>query len=167
MLPGLVTVVVPAALLLRAGDARLFWQSPAPLAIGRLVGGLALAGMGLQLVVQTARLLASEGDGTLAPWDATRRLVVRGPYRRVRNPMISGVFAILLGEAILAGAAPLWAWLLGAVALNAVYIPLLEEPGLERRFGDDYRVYRRHVPRWLPRRDAWTPPWETPVGERT
>ena len=49
-------------------------------------------------------------------------------------------------------------WALGFMALNAAYIPLLEEPMLERRFGDDYRQYKRHVPRWVPRRTAWTPP---------
>lgn len=45
------------------------------------------------------------------------------------------------------------------MALNATYIPLLEEPMLEVRFGDDYRQYKRYVPRWVPRRTAWTPPW--------
>ncbi len=29
-----------------------------------------------------------------APWDPTQRLVVRGVYRYVRNPMISGVVLI-------------------------------------------------------------------------
>jgi len=30
-------------------------------------------------------------------------------------------------------------------------MPLSEEPGLERRFGEDYRRYKRAVPRWIPR----------------
>jgi protein-S-isoprenylcysteine O-methyltransferase Ste14 len=33
----------------------------------------------------------------------------------------------------------------------------VEEPGLERRFGDEYRAYRRGVPRWIPRRTSWRP----------
>ncbi len=36
-----------------------------------------------------------------------------------------------------------------------VYIPLIEEPGLARRFGDDYRLYKNNVPRWLPRLTPW------------
>jgi protein-S-isoprenylcysteine O-methyltransferase Ste14 len=39
--------------------------------------------------------------------------------------------------------------------MNEVYIPLAEEPGLARRFGDDYAVYKRHVPRWLPSLTPW------------
>ena len=35
---------------------------------------------------------------------------------------------------------------------NAVYFPLVEEKGLEERFGQAYREYKSNVPRWLPRR---------------
>jgi protein-S-isoprenylcysteine O-methyltransferase Ste14 len=31
----------------------------------------------------------------------------------------------------------------------------VEEPGLERRFGESYRSYKHHVPRWLPRWGPW------------
>ena len=39
-------------------------------------------------------------------------------------------------------------------AINAIYIPLSEEPGLVRRFGEEYEEYRDNVPRWIPRLDA-------------
>ena len=32
-----------------------------------------------------------------------------------------------------------------------------EEPGLEKRFGDSCREYRRNVRRWLPRVTPWRP----------
>ena len=35
--------------------------------------------------------------------------------------------------------------------MNAVYFPLVEEPGLRERFGEEYDAYRATVPRWLPR----------------
>ncbi len=41
---------------------------------------------------------------------------------------------------------------------NAIYFPLVEETGLERRFGDDYRRYKANVPRWIPRLTPWTLP---------
>src|SRR5215470_14577043 len=96
----------------------------------------------------------------------TQKLVVRGVYRFVRNPMISGVLSILLGEAALfASPALLW-WFVVAAAVNIVYIPLSEERGLERRFGDDYLAYKRNVPRWIPRLKPWIPPRDDTREER-
>jgi protein-S-isoprenylcysteine O-methyltransferase Ste14 len=44
--------------------------------------------------------------------------------------------------------------------INLVYMPLVEEPGLERRFGEAYARYRRNVPGWIPRLKPWTLPSE-------
>jgi protein-S-isoprenylcysteine O-methyltransferase Ste14 len=104
---------------------------------------------------RTISLFAREGEGTLAPWDPTRRLVVRGPYRFVRNPMITGVLCVLLGEAALFGSAGILALAAAFLAVNAVWFPLVEEPALRRRFGAEYDAYSRNVPRWLPRRTPW------------
>jgi protein-S-isoprenylcysteine O-methyltransferase Ste14 len=149
VLPFTVTVVVPA-LLLRAWNGLPF----APALWLRLLGGLLLLA-GLSLVVWTIRLFAHYGQGTLAPWDPPRHLVVRGPYRHVRNPMITGVGLVLLGEAALFGSLLLLAGLGLFAVINAVYTPLSEEPGLRRRFGAEYDNYCRHVPRWLPRLTPW------------
>jgi protein-S-isoprenylcysteine O-methyltransferase Ste14 len=145
LLPGVVTVGIPALLLWRTG-AELGWLS---------LFGMPLIAVGLLLVTATIRLFASVGRGTLAPWDPTTRLVVRGPYSYVRNPMISGVLFILLGEAALFGSVQLLVWFAAVLAVNAVYLPLVEEPGLHRRFGDDYVTYQAQVPRWLPRPRRW------------
>jgi protein-S-isoprenylcysteine O-methyltransferase Ste14 len=148
LLPGVATLVVPAIIVWRAG---------ADVAALRAVVGVVLIALGLVLVVWTVSLFATVGRGTLAPWDPTSRLVARGPYRHVRNPMISGVACVLAGEATLLGSVPLLIWFGAFVAANAVYLPLVEEPGLRRRFGSDYDVYRTHVPRWLPRLRPWNP----------
>ena len=55
---------------------------------------------GFALPVWTVKLFVTVGQGTLAPWDPTSKLVVRGPYSHVRNPMITGVACILAGEAL-------------------------------------------------------------------
>jgi protein-S-isoprenylcysteine O-methyltransferase Ste14 len=149
LLPVTVIAVVPALILWRTGADVAAW----PLA----VIGVALIALGLALVAWTVALFATVGRGTLAPWDPTSRLVVRGPYRHVRNPMISGVLAILLGEAALFGSIPLLVWFAAAFAVNAVYFPLVEEPGLGRRFGEEYDAYSANVPRWLPRLRPWEP----------
>ena len=148
LLPFMVTIVVPALIVAWTGEARLWWGS---------VFGLALLAVGLVLVTWTIRLFATVGDGTIAPWDPTRKLVVLGPYRHVRNPMISGVAFVLAGEAVLLGSPPLALWFAVVVVTHAVYLPLVEEPGLRRRFGEDYALYAANVPRWLPRLRPWTP----------
>jgi protein-S-isoprenylcysteine O-methyltransferase Ste14 len=71
--------------------------------------------------------------------------------------MISGVLLVLLGEAAVLLSRTHLAWALVFLGINAVYIPLLEEPLLASRFGEAYRDYCRHVPRLLPRRRPWVP----------
>jgi protein-S-isoprenylcysteine O-methyltransferase Ste14 len=97
------------------------------------------------------------GDGTPAPWDPPQKLVIRGPYRHVRNPMITGVLLMLLAEALWFQSWPLALWMLIFFLGNFVYFPLVEEKGLEKRFGNDYREYKAHVPRWIPRLHPWYP----------
>ena len=154
VLPLTAAVVVPALLLGRSGWA----QAIAHLQPVRAAAGALLMLAGLAMLAWTVTLFIRVGRGTLAPWDPTRRLVVRGPYARVRNPMISGVLAILLGEALASGASPLWTWAALFLAINHTYFVLSEEPGLARRFGAEYAEYKRHVPRWIPRPTAWRPP---------
>ena len=102
-------------------------------------------------MVATIRLFVTVGKGTLAPWEPTHKLVVQGVYRHVRNPMISGVILVLLGESVLTASLPLFCWFLVFAVINATYIPLLEEPGLVNRFGEEYLTYKGNVPRWVPR----------------
>jgi protein-S-isoprenylcysteine O-methyltransferase Ste14 len=157
LLPGIVTIVVPAAILILGKGPNLGWGLGGAAAVLPVLVGLTLTGAGVALWVWTVRLFARIGSGTLAPWDPTRRLVVAGPYRYVRNPMISAVLCALLGEAALFGSPALLIWFGAFFAINWLGFLVYEEPGLVRRFGDEYREYRRNVPRWLPRRTPWTP----------
>jgi len=120
----------------------------------RTLGGL-LFSSGLVLFAWCVKLFAFVGKGTLAPWDPTRRLIAGGPYRYVRNPMISGVASMLTGEALICGSWVLAGWVFIFLCINHVYFLLSEEPALERRFGDDYRLYKMNVPRWIPGRRPW------------
>ena len=149
LLPVTVTLVVPGLILWRNGAEGGGWAL--------VLVGAVLVAAGVALVAWTATLFARVGRGTIAPWDPTSRLVVLGPYRHVRNPMISGVLAILLGEAAIFASVPLLLWFAGVFAVNALYLPLVEEPGLRKRFGADYDAYRANVPRWLPRLSPWEP----------
>jgi protein-S-isoprenylcysteine O-methyltransferase Ste14 len=150
LLPFMVVVIIPAWLLNNAaGDTR--WSDAAFIGQMLRVAGIALFVMGFGLFSWCVSLFARVGRGTLAPWDPTRNLVAAGPYRYVRNPMISGVVAMLLGEALLWGSLAVGLWACTFILINQVYFVLSEEPGLERRFGEPYRAYKASVPRWIPR----------------
>ncbi len=153
LLPFTVAVLVPLWIARRSGAAPALGASAGELALQLL--GLVALGVGLVLFGASLRRFATEGEGTLAPWDPPRKLVVRGPYRFVRNPMISGVVFVLFAESLLLLSLPHAAWALAFLGINLAYIPLFEEPQLERRFGDPYREYCRNVPRLLPRLRPW------------
>jgi protein-S-isoprenylcysteine O-methyltransferase Ste14 len=148
LLPFVAVVAVPWWLLTQVAHADTRWSGAWP-------AGLVLFACGFAFFAWCIALFARVGQGTLAPWDPTRRLVAVGPYRHVRNPMISGVAAMLFGEALTFGSGAVALWALLFVLVNHVYFIVSEEPGLERRFGDSYRAYRANVPRWLPRRTPW------------
>jgi len=157
LLPGLLAVVIPGTILLLTGlDTLGLWHSYPAARVGLPILGGALICLGLVLMVATIRLFMTVGKGTLAPWNPPQRLVVRGVYRYVRNPMISGACCLLLGEAVLAASLPLLCLFGLAVIVNLVYIPLSEEPGLMKRFGGEYLTYKQNVPRWIPRLGPWT-----------
>ena len=151
-------ILIPGLITWQTGQVNPGWSLASPWNEALYISGLGLILAGLILIVKTIALFMTAGRGTLAPWDPTQKLVVRGVYRHVRNPMISGVFAVLLGEAVLLGSRPLFRWFLLFVLINVVYIPLSEEPGLRRRFGADYERYTKNVPRWIPRLRPWNEP---------
>ncbi|MGH9888448.1 MAG: methyltransferase family protein [bacterium] len=154
ILPFSVAVLVPLWIARRYGIEPALGGTIAACAVQ--LAGLAILALGLGFFIASLRRFASEGRGTLAPWDPPRALVLRGPYRYVRNPMISGVVLTLFGESLCLLSPPHAAWAAFFLALNLVYIPLFEEPQLAERFGAAYIEYCRHVPRVIPRLRPWT-----------
>jgi len=146
LLPFLVVVVVPYWLL---DTFSLDGAGSFILVLLRSLGSLFFFA-GLGLFVWCVSLFAKIGQGTLAPWDPIRNLVAVGPYRFVRNPMISSVVLLLIGEALFWVPWAVGIWAGGFIIINHVYFILSEEPGLEKRFGEPYRIYKDSVPRWIP-----------------
>lgn len=155
LLPFMMAVVIPLWITRRTGNGLVIgtnalqyaWQS---------VGAVLLV-VGLILFSASLSRFVGEGEGTLAPWDPPRKLVVHGPYRYVRNPIFSGVIALLFGEGFFLLSPPHLQWALTFLVMNMVYIPLFEEPQLALRFGESYREYCRHVRRFVPRLQPWNP----------
>jgi protein-S-isoprenylcysteine O-methyltransferase Ste14 len=125
--------------------------------IFHILTGSVITLAGLLLFIATVITFIRIGNGTIMPWDPTRKLVVAGVYRYVRNPMILGVLIILVGEALLFASYWIAALSLLFFGINTVYFIFSEEPGLVKRFGQEYREYMQNVPRWLPRRRPWRP----------
>ena len=155
ILPFTGVVIIPAVVLLLTVNWNSVWGWEYPFNTVQIVFGSLFIIIGLYLLFTTVRLFITVGKGTLAPWEPPQKLVVEGIYRYVRNPMISGVLVVLLGEAILFGSIAVFIWCVLFFVENSLYFKLVEEPGLVKRFGRDYIEYRRNVPGWLPRFTPW------------
>jgi protein-S-isoprenylcysteine O-methyltransferase Ste14 len=113
--------------------------------------GAALFVLGGLLAVVCAGTFVVVGRGTPAPFDAPRAFVAAGPFRWTRNPMYVGALILLLGLGLLRRS-PSILVLAGAAFLIAhLFVVLVEEPGLEERFGGSYLAYKKTTNRWIPR----------------
>lgn len=119
-----------------------------------IIGGV-LIGVGVVVIYKTVSLFTSYGNGTPAPYDPPTKFVIHGLYRYVRNPMMIGVFSVLIGEAIFFKSYLIFGWGLFFMIANLIYVPLWEETELADRFGDSYLEYTKHVPRWFPMKSPW------------
>jgi len=127
-------------------DTYMGWRGPR---VGWL--GVALLLAGGALATWCTALFAIVGRGTPHPFAAkTQRLVVAGPYRWVRNPMMWGVGMLLVGLSLSLGSVGLWFGFAFFMLFVLWFVPHYEEPDMERRFGEEYREYCRQVSRWLP-----------------
>jgi len=147
ILPGIVLIIVP------------FYIEPdiSIKQILALVTGLFLMCIGLFIMTLTISLFIRIGKGTLAPWSPTKKLVIKGIYGHVRNPMISGVLIVLTGESIAILSVNIFIWALIFFIINNLYFVIYEEPNLEKRFGHEYKEYKKNVPRWIPRLKPFVP----------
>ncbi|HMK39117.1 MAG TPA: isoprenylcysteine carboxylmethyltransferase family protein [Bacteroidota bacterium] len=142
---GFVLVFLPARILAWSGIVRPETFGPVELA------GIVVCGAGAVIALSCVVAFALVGKGTPAPFDPPRKLVIRGPYRYVRNPMYIGASLALCGAAIFYRSIPLLGYLGVFLIVTHLFVVLYEEPTLSRLFGDDYKAYRANVRRWLPR----------------
>ena len=110
-----------------------------------------LFALGLILVGWSNAILF-RAKGTPVPLNPPPKVVTTGPYAYVRNPMLTGLFLLLLGFGILAKSiavtflfTPLF------ILLNVLEIRAVEEPELAKRLGEEYIEYMRRTPMFFPR----------------
>jgi len=145
---GLLLVWLPARVLAWSGIVRPSGTAAAQLA------GIFLATSGGVLVLWCVSCFIRFGHGTPAPFDAPRQLVVRGPYRFVRNPMYIGAALTIAGAALAYRSAGLLIYACIFLLVFHAFVVFYEEPTLRRKFGAPYESYCRQVRRWWP---AWRP----------
>jgi len=156
LLPGIVTVLIPYWIIQQTDSLNFNWSPPNPVDYLPLATGVFLVCFGLVMVVKTGRPFAQLDAGAPVPRDSSKKLIATGIYLRVRNPLVSGILAILLGETLLLGSLPLLVWLIIFLLGNFIYVRFFEEPHLEQRFGNEYLCYKENVPRWIPRFKPWS-----------
>jgi protein-S-isoprenylcysteine O-methyltransferase Ste14 len=137
-------VFLPARVLELAGVASVRPVGPTQ------VGGAVVVVFGLSLALWCVVTFALAGKGTPAPFDPPRRLVIRGPYSVVRNPMYVGGITALLGASIYYESLALLAFASAFALTTHLFVLFYEEPTLARLFGGEYAEYRERVRRWTP-----------------
>jgi len=150
-------VIAPGTLAVYVPWRMTRWHFAAPLLgfSGFRVIGILMIAAGLPVLLDSFARFAIQGLGTPAPVAPPQHLVVTGLYRHVRNPIYVAVVLLILGQGLLFSSVWLleyggWVWL-GFFAAVLLY----EEPVLRHKFGDEYRDFCAHVPRWLPRLRPW------------
>ena len=141
---GLLLVYLPGRVLSSSGIAR-----PAAIA-GPQIAGMIVASAGALIALWCIFTFLWIGKGTPAPFDPPRRLVIRGPYRFVRNPMYIGAGLALGGAALFYQSLPLLIYGGAFLLVSHLFVVAYEEPTLRRTFGPDYETYCQRVRRWWP-----------------
>jgi protein-S-isoprenylcysteine O-methyltransferase Ste14 len=123
-------------------------QLPLPAIVRWL--GLPFAVLGVALLRATHHALGRNWSGKLEI-AAEHRLIVAGPYRRVRHPMYTALFCIAFAYSLLSAN-----WIVAGANILAVTLMYFarvndEEQMLIDQFGDEYRAYMRRTGRLVPR----------------
>lgn len=145
LFPGTVTAYIPYRILAPA-------EVPSPLtwSLPQYAASLVLI-IGAAILLMSIWSFARVGKGTLAPFDETRKLVVVGLYRYVRNPMYVGVLMILLAESWFFWSGRLLAYAGICFVIANLIVVGYEENRLKYKYGDEFRRYCAQVGRWIPR----------------
>ena len=140
LLPFMVTGTVPVLIIL-FGQHHFegFWWGRIPFTAGCL------------MLFMSVVAFYVEGHGTLAHWSPPKKMIRSGCFKYTRNPMYVGVILILIGESLISGSLWLLAWMTVITIAFNFHIRIVEEPWLEKTFGEEWFDFKRTVPRWWPK----------------
>jgi protein-S-isoprenylcysteine O-methyltransferase Ste14 len=142
---GFLLIALPDRILSATGVSQ-------PPAIGAAqIAGILVGVSGGLLALACILTFVVVGRGTPAPFDPPRRLVERGPYRFIRNPMYLGAGLALGGAALFYQSVPLLVYTAAFLLVTHAFVVVYEEPTLRGTFGKDYEAYCQRVGRWWPK----------------
>jgi len=114
---------------------------------GQVAGSVILVA-GLAMLVVAGGLF-KQADTDLIPFKDVRALVTTGVYRFTRNPMYLGMAMVLLGCAVVVGAAT--AFVVPVIFVVIIHFRFIipEEEMLRGLFPDEFPAYCQRVRRWV------------------
>ncbi len=127
-----------------------------PIAGVRQTMALVLSLFGLSFALWSVAVQKTIGKG--GPFEVagmevspkTQNLVVTGPYRYTRNPMLFGACAYYYAVAVCLNSAVAVALAALFMVIMLIFVKLTEERRLLREFGNDYEEYRQRVSMFVP-----------------
>ena len=120
------------------------------LGIPNIIIGVLLIIIGAALAFYTIYIQYTLASGTPIPVAPTKRLLVVGPFKYCRNPMALGTIILYAGISILVGSFSSLFMVLLFTILLVLYIKLIEEKELQQRFGEEYLLYKKQTPFFIP-----------------
>lgn len=113
------------------------------------VVGVALAVMGIAATFGAQLAMGDAWRAGVDPGERTE-LVTSGPFRLVRNPILTAVMITCAGLALMVPTVVGFAGLAAVVVANELLVRLVEEPHLRRVHGEAYEQYAASVGRFVP-----------------
>lgn len=107
--------------------------------------------IGGMLVLICVIVFIIRGKGTPAVFDPPTAFVATGPYAYVRNPMYIGGFILLVGFGLYLNSLSVLILSVLLIGLFHLFVVFVEEPNLERLFGQSYVDYKKNIRRWIPK----------------
>ena len=116
----------------------------------RAVLGGSLIIIGLIFILWSIRAQREIGKGTPMPLMPTQKLVVQKPYSYCRNPIFFGVINLFFGISIFFNSISSLVMVFIFSSIILLFTKFVEEKELEKRFGDEYLIYKKETPFFIP-----------------
>ncbi|MEI8216007.1 MAG: isoprenylcysteine carboxylmethyltransferase family protein [Eubacteriales bacterium] len=148
---GLLFPILIPAIIVKTSDLDEILNFPKfELGLIGIIAGIILIASGFSLAIWTIFIQFNIGKGTPVPMMPTQRLIITGPYKYCRNPMVLGTILAYFGIVVLTGSLSSFILFLIMISTLLLYVKRIEEKELEERFGQDYLEYKKKVPFIIP-----------------